>query len=96
MFWAMIFFGLKYILDVSLKSEQQPLRWLSWCIFVSLAGHCLAFMGVTYFGQVTMQWYMMLAVTGFLAEYKYALRHAAVKVSAPACVNLVTSLNRNV
>lgn len=96
LFWVMIFFGLKYILDVSLKSEQRPLRWLSWCIFVSLAGHCLAFMGVTYFGQVTMQWYMMLAVTGFLAEYKYALRPAAVKVSAPARVNLVKPLNRNI
>jgi hypothetical protein len=89
-FVMMLFFGLRAILDVSLKAKHPSLRWLSWCIFVSLAGHCLAFMGVTYFGQITMQWYMMLAVVGFLAEYQHALCPSAVKAYKPARLEIVT------
>jgi hypothetical protein len=90
LFVIMIFLGLKAILNVSLKAPNTQLQWLSWCIFVSMTGHCLAFMGVTYFGQITMQWYMMLAVAGFLTEYQYALQPSAVKTAAPVYLKPVT------
>ena len=90
LFVTMIFIGLKSILSVSLKAPNVPLQWLSWCIFVSMAGHCLAFMGVTYFGQITMQWYMMLAVAGFLTEYQVDLQPSVSKAVTPVYVKPVT------
>ena len=33
-----------------------------------ISGHCVAFLGVSYFGQILMLWYLMLAIGGFLAE----------------------------
>jgi hypothetical protein len=41
---------------------------LVWCIFVSLFGHCIAFLGVSYFGQIGLLWYLTLAVVAFVAE----------------------------
>ncbi len=43
-------------------------RWLAWCICCAIVGHCVAFIGVSYFGQIQMLWYMMLSMVGFLAE----------------------------
>jgi hypothetical protein len=41
---------------------------LSWCIGVSLFAHAAAFLGVSYFGQIIMLWYVTLAAAGALGE----------------------------
>ena len=46
--------------------------------------------GASVFGQITMQWYLMLAVTGFLTEYQYALEPSPVKPVTPVYVKPVT------
>lgn len=44
-----------------------PDRIMIWAIGVSLFVHCVNFIGLSYFGQVTMLWYLTLAVIGSLA-----------------------------
>jgi carbon starvation protein CstA len=39
---------------------------LAWALGVALFTHCLLFIGVSYFGQVIVVWYLLLAVTGSL------------------------------
>lgn len=56
--------GLDYRCD-AVHLKQQ---WLAWCIFVAISGHCISFMGVSYFGQIRMLWYLMLAIVGYLAH----------------------------
>jgi len=36
-------------------------RWLAWSLGVSLFVHCVIFIGLSYFGQITMLWYLCLA-----------------------------------
>lgn len=53
-----------YSLQPVLKQKQL----LAWCVCVSILGHCVAFVGVTYFGQIKMLWYMMMAIVAFLKD----------------------------
>jgi len=41
---------------------------MAWAVGVSLAVHCTAFVGVSYFGQITMLWYMTLAIAASLDQ----------------------------
>ncbi len=40
---------------------------LSWAIGVSLFVHCVVFIGVSYFGQIHMLWYLILAIIGSMS-----------------------------
>lgn len=40
---------------------------LSWGMGVSLFVHCMNFLGVTYFGQISISWYLLLAMIGSLS-----------------------------
>lgn len=56
----------------TLRYSRRPLprkqQWLGWCIFVSILGHCLSFIGVAYFGQIMMLLYLTYAIVGFVYE----------------------------
>jgi hypothetical protein len=65
---VILFVGFRVMLRCSFQENTFGRRFLSWCFFVSLFGHSVAFMVVSYFGQMTMQWYMMLAIIGFMSE----------------------------
>lgn len=39
---------------------------MAWAVGVSLAVHCVSFIGVSYFGQITMLWYLTLAMAANL------------------------------
>lgn len=73
LFIVLLAIGFSNILRVSLKSSSRDIRVFSWCIFVALAGHCVGFLGVSYFGQIVLQWYLMLAVVGFVTQYRLRL-----------------------
>ncbi len=47
---------------------------LSWAIGVSLFVHCANFIGVSYFGQITILWYLNLAMIGSLSGSRKAAR----------------------
>ena len=78
-FLAMICRVLKTLLSLSLQEKDSKKQFLIWCLFTMIIGHCVAFFGVSYFGQITMLWYMMLAIAGLLAEYESLLANAADK-----------------
>lgn len=40
---------------------------LAWALGVSLFAHCMNFLGVSYFGQISILWYMLLAIIGSLS-----------------------------
>ena len=50
------------------SQSRYPYRLaLSWALGVSLFVHCINFIGVSYFGQIIMIWYMILAMIGSLS-----------------------------
>jgi len=54
------------------KQTRHPYRLaLSWALGVSLFVHCLNFFGVSYFGQIHIIWYLLLAMIGSLAVLSY-------------------------
>lgn len=46
---------------------SQTKRAMAWALGVSLFIHCVIFIGVSYFGQSMMLWYLMLAMVGSLS-----------------------------
>jgi len=78
-FLVMIYRVLKTLLHLSLQEDDSKEQFLIWCLFTMIIGHCVAFLGVSYFGQITMLWYMMLAIAGLLAEYETFLANSADK-----------------
>jgi len=50
------------------QSHVQEQLWICWGLFVALLGHCVAFFGISYFGQIYVLWYLMLGITGFIAQ----------------------------
>ena len=52
----------------SLLLADQPKHWIAWGVCVSLLGHVVSFWGVSYFGQILMLMYMVLAMAGFFHE----------------------------
>ena len=46
----------------SLKALPKHEQWLLWCICVSVLGHCVAFLGVAYFGQIRMLLYLTFSI----------------------------------
>ena len=70
LFLVIIYMVLRSLLRLSLQCQEHKQQFWAWCIFVMILGHCVAFFGVSYFGQIMMLWYMTLAIVGFLAEYR--------------------------
>lgn len=51
---------------------------LSWALGVSLFVHCVNFIGVSYFGQINILWYLLLAIIGSLSVLN---RQEMIKIS---------------
>jgi len=79
LFLVLIYMALRTLLRLSLQNQEHKQQFLAWCLFVAIFGHCIAFFGVSYFGQITVLWYMTLAMVGFLSEAQENVRHAAIR-----------------
>lgn len=64
LFCAILFVGARALLRLSLQSREKGESFLAWCLFVTIVAHCVSFVGVSYFGQITMIWYLLLAGVG--------------------------------
>jgi len=53
-----------------------------------MLGHCLSFIGVSYFGQIMMLLYLMFAIVGFV--YEMSMRQSEV-----AAISLVATEKKN-
>jgi hypothetical protein len=69
LFLIILYTALRNLLSLSLIYAQPRMRFLAWCIFVAVAGHCLSFFGVAYFGQMQTAWFMTLAIISFLSKF---------------------------
>ena len=72
LFLIILYTALRFLVRFSLKYQGHKLRFLIWCIFVAVAGNCISFLGVPFFGQMTMLWYLVLACVSFLVELNKA------------------------
>jgi hypothetical protein len=66
LFLIMIYMALKTLLRVSLQKHDQ--QFLAWCIYVAVIGHCVAFFGVSYYGQIMMWWFLLLGIISFITD----------------------------
>jgi hypothetical protein len=48
----------------SLSPMAKGKQWLYWTLAVAMLGHCLAFIAVSYFGQILLLFYLFLAMAG--------------------------------
>lgn len=78
LFLVMIYTALRILLRLFIQHQEHKQQFLAWCLFVAILGHCVAFFGVSYFGQIMMWWYMTLAMVGFLNEGKEHSKFAAI------------------
>ena len=67
LFCIMLYVACKTFVRLSF-SPQKTQSYLGWCGFVTIIAHCVAFMGVSYFGQIITILYLGLAICGFCYE----------------------------
>ena len=78
----------------SLRPLPAQMQWFAWCVCVSMLGHCVSFLGVTYFGQIRMLLYLTFAMTSAIYQmsqtadaYQSVIRWRAVRpVNVPSQV----------
>jgi hypothetical protein len=59
-------------------SGDRAALYLGWCLGVSLFVHCCNFMAVSYFGQISMMWYLTLAIIISLAPVRVPMEAGRV------------------
>jgi hypothetical protein len=68
LFVYLLIVAVKTIGSGSLRPFSRSRQWFIWCLCVSVLGHCSAFFGVGYFGQIRMLLYLTLAITAAIYE----------------------------
>ncbi|HNS20232.1 MAG TPA: hypothetical protein PKH24_07020 [Sedimentisphaerales bacterium] len=68
LFCVLIFLSARTFLRVSLTCRDRSESYLAWCAFATVIAHAISFLGVSYFGQITLIWYLLLAAAGLLYE----------------------------
>lgn len=68
LFISVLFFAIKIVGSDSMCNASANQQWLSWGICVSILGHCISFLGVSYFGQIRMLLFLTFALVGFVYE----------------------------
>jgi hypothetical protein len=64
----------------NLFGQERSRTLMAWAIGASLAVHAVIFIGVSYFGQIQMLWYLTLATIGSLSPASRTVRRLAVLV----------------
>jgi hypothetical protein len=83
LFCIILFVAARAMVRLSLHSREKGESYLAWCVFVTIIAHCVSFFGVSYFGQISMPWYLLLASAGYFYGEVYAKPNLA-KRSATA------------
>ena len=85
-FLAMIVIAFRYVGRLWGLAGAQPAKIaMAWAIGVSLVVHCTNFVGVSYFGQITMLWYLTLALAASVGAivHRTVSSHSAIRRSSP-------------
>ena len=62
--------AIKTLWSFSISQSNKMDQWLIWGFFVMMISHCVSFLSVTYFGQITMLFYLTIAVAAFAFDEK--------------------------
>jgi hypothetical protein len=65
-----------------LQARHMYRQALSWALGVSLFVHCTSFIGVSYFGQIWILWYLLLAMIGSMSS---TTRRLSLPVQSATC-----------
>lgn len=84
LFCVILFVGARAAVRLSLRLRNQGESYLAWAVFVTFIGHCLSFLGVAYFGQILMIWYLLLANAAFIYSDVYEAPRLAPRVALTA------------
>ncbi len=84
LFCAIVFVGARAAARLAMRLRDPSESFLAWGVFVTIIGHCLSFLGVAYFGQIDMIWYLLLASTAFVYSQVYATPKPAPRVAVVA------------
>jgi hypothetical protein len=84
LFCVILFIGARAAVRLSMRWGDKRESYLAWGVFVTLIGHCLSFIGVSYFGQITMIWYLLLASVAFVYSQVYEAPKLAQRVAVAA------------
>ena len=64
LFCAILLVAGRAFARLSIHSRDNGESYLAWCAFVTLLAHVISFFGVSYFGQIAMPWWLLLAAAG--------------------------------
>jgi hypothetical protein len=67
-FIILLIYAVKITGAFSLHGNNVKYKWLSWGICVSILGHCVSFLAMTYFTQMKMVLYLTFAIVGFTCD----------------------------
>jgi hypothetical protein len=84
LFCVILFIGARTAVRLALRSRDERESYLAWGLFVTIIAHCLSFIGVSYFGQIDMIWYLLLASVGFAYGRVYEVPQRAGRTAVVA------------
>lgn len=64
------------------EPDRTGLFWIKWAVGASIFTHCMSFIGVSYFGQTTVSWFLSIALAATIAQLPSKPR-LALKPNAP-------------
>ncbi len=73
LFMLLCYKAIKILVTHSKYQEDLPGQWLWWGIAVMMMGHCISFLSVAYFGQITMLLYLTIALAAYAYDEHYQL-----------------------
>lgn len=68
--WLLIVAGRELLKTSRLRGFSRRERWLYWGLYCSFFSHCLSFISVSYFGQIQMQFMLVLACAGSAWQWR--------------------------
>jgi len=71
-FCTVLFVAGRAFTRLSICATVKTESYLAWCAFVTILAHFISFFGVSYFGQIAMPWYLLLASAGYFYGQVYA------------------------
>jgi len=84
LFCVILFVGARAAVRLSLRLRDKGESYLAWGVFVTIIGHCLSFIGVAYFGQIDMVWYLLLASVAWVYGQVYEAPKLAPRAGVAA------------
>jgi hypothetical protein len=88
--WTLILFVIMLIMSVRIvtgyslqKNIDKSQQWIAWAICAAIIGHCISFIGVSYFGQMRVILFMTFALAGTLYDLSNAPAPVARRIKRP-------------